>query len=99
MNKQVLYQKKLNKILKIKKKAISEKSKQLYYLKNILKAAKNIYQEVTKENIQLKQDITTIKQQQKQQQLNKQQQQQQQAYFSKPKKYKKVVYEEASHST
>ena len=96
MNKQVLYQKKLNKILKIKKKAISEKSKQLYYLKNILKAAKNIYQEVTKENIQLKQDITTIKQQQKQQQLNKQQQQQQ-AYFSKPKKYKKVVYEEVSH--
>ena len=55
-------------------------------MKNILKAAKNSYQEVTKENKQLKQYITTIKQQQQQQ--YKQQQQKQQAYFSKPKNIK-----------
>ena len=48
----------------------------MYDLKDILKAAKNSYQEVTKENKQLKQHITTIKQQQQQQYK-----QQQQAYF------------------
>ena len=80
------------------KKTISEKNKQLHDFKKILTAAKNSYQEATKENKQLKQYITTIEQQQQQQQY-KQQQQKQQAYFSKPKKYKKVVYEEASHST
>ena len=61
-------------------------------LKNILNAAKNSYQELTKGNKQLKQYITTIKQQQQQYK------QQQQACFSKPKKYKKVVYAEASDS-
>ena len=40
---------------------IFEKDKQLYNLKNILKAAKNSYQQVTKENKQLKQRITTMK--------------------------------------
>ena len=80
------------------KKTISEKNKQLHDFKKILKAAKNSYQEATKENKQLKQYITTIEQQQQQQQQYKQQQQKQQAYFSKPKKYKKVVYEEASDS-
>ena len=40
---------------------IFEKDKQLYDLKNILKAAKNSYQQVTKENKQLKQHITTMK--------------------------------------
>ena len=66
---------------------ISEKDKEPYDLKNILKAAKNGYQQVTKENKQLKQYITTIKQQQQQQQQEQrpQQQQQQQAYFSRPK--------------
>ena len=66
---------------------ISEKDKEPYDLKNILKAAKNGYQQVTKENKQLKQYITTIKQQQQQQQQQQrpQQQQQQQAYFSRPK--------------
>ena len=59
-------------------------------LKNILNAAKNSYQELTKGNKQLKQYITTIKQQQYKHQ--------QQAYFSKPKKYKRVVYAEASDS-
>ena len=78
---------------KLKKKTIAEKNKQLYDLKKIVKAAKNSYQEVTGENKQLKQYITTIKQQQQQQYK-----QQQQAYFSKPKKYKKIVYEEASDS-
>ena len=79
------------------KKIISEKNKQLHDFKKILKAAKNSYQEATKENKQLKQYITTIEQQQQQQQY-KQQQQKQQAYFSKLKKYKKVVYEEVSDS-
>ena len=51
---------------------ISEKDKQLYELKNILKAAKNNYQHLTKENKQLKQYITTIKQQQQQQQRQQQ---------------------------
>ena len=66
---------------------ISEKDKEPNDLKNILKAAKNGYQQVTKENKQLKQYITTIKQQQQQQQQEQrpQQQQQQQAYFSRPK--------------
>ena len=79
--------------MKIKKKTYLKKNKQPYDLKNILKAAKNSYQEVAKENKQLKQYITTIRQQQKQYK-----QKQQQAYLSKPKKYKKVVYEEASDS-
>ena len=81
--------------MKIFKKLFLKKNKQLYDLKNILKAAKNSYQEVTKENKQLKQCITTIKQQQQQQQYK---QQQQQAYLSKPKHYKNVVYEEPSDS-
>ena len=71
------------------KKIIETKNKQLFDLKNILKAAKNSYQEVTKESKQLKQYITNIKQQQQQQR-----QQQQQQICSRPKKYKKVVYEE-----
>ena len=58
-------------------------------LKNILKSAKSSYQELTKENKQLKQYITNIKQQQYQQQ-----QYQQQKIYTRPKKYKKVVYEE-----
>ena len=33
---------------------ISEKDKQMYDLRSILKAAKNCYQQVTKENIQVK---------------------------------------------
>ena len=65
----------------------------MYDLTNIVKAAKNSYQELTKENKQIKQYIPTIKQQQ---QYKKQQQQQ--AYFSKPKKCKKVIYEEVSDS-
>ena len=69
---------------------ISEKDKQLYDLKIILKNAKNTYQQVTEENKQLKQYIMVIKQQQEQQQ--------QQRYFSRPEKYKHVVYEEASDS-
>ena len=53
----------MNKKLKIKKKTESEQKKQLHDLKNILKAAKYSYQEVTKEK---KQYITTIKHQQQQ---------------------------------
>ena len=64
---------------------ISEKDKQLYDSKIILKNAKNTYQQVTEENKQLKQYIMVIKQQQ--------QQQQQQRYFSRPEKYKHVFYE------
>ena len=69
-----------------------EKDRQLYDLKIILKDVTISYQQVRKENIQLKQYITTKKQQQPQQC----QQQQQQVYFSRPKKYKIVMYEEAS---
>ena len=48
------------------KKIIQTKNKQIIYLKNILKAAKNSYQQVTKQNQQLKQYIwDTKKQQQK----------------------------------
>ena len=71
---------------------MSEKDRQLYDLKIILKDVTISYQQVRKENIQLKQYITTKKQQQPQQC----QQQQQQVYFSRPKKYKIVMYEEAS---
>ena len=53
--------------------------------KNILKLAKSSYQELTKENKQLKQCITNIKQQQYQQQ-----QYQQQKIYTRPKKYKKL---------
>ena len=52
-------------------------------LKNILQSAKSSYQEVTKENKQLKRNITNIKQQQYQQQ---QQQYQQQKIYTRPKK-------------
>ena len=55
-------------------------------LKNILQSAKSSYQEVTKENKQLKQNIANIKQQQYQQQ---QQQYQQQKIYTRPKKKKK----------
>ena len=70
------------------KKIIDLKNKQLVDLKNILKLAKSSYQELTKENKQLKQYITNIKQQQYQQQK----------IYTRPKKYKKVVYEEQTDS-
>ena len=44
------------------KKIIDSKNKQLVDLKNILKSAKSSYQELTKENKQLKQYVTNIKQ-------------------------------------
>ena len=62
----------------------------MFDLKNILKAAKNSYQEVTKENKQLKQYITNIEQQKYQQQ--------QQRKYSRLKEYTKVVYEEETDS-
>ena len=62
----------------------------MFNLKNILKAAKNSYQEVTKENKQLKQYITNIEQQKYQQQ--------QQRKYSRLKEYTKVVYEEETDS-
>ena len=43
------------------KKIIDSKNKQLVDLKNILKLAKRSYQELTKENKQLKQYVTNIK--------------------------------------
>ena len=43
------------------KKIIDSKNKQLVDLKNILKLAKSSYQELTKENKQLKQYVTNIK--------------------------------------
>ena len=59
------------------KKIVVSKNKQLVDLKNILKSAKSSYQELTKENRQLKQYITKIKQQQYQQQK----------IYTRPKKY------------
>ena len=56
----------------------------MFDLKNILKEVKTSYQEVTKENKQLKQYITNIKQRKYQQQ---------QQIYSRSKKYRKVVYE------
>ena len=70
------------------KKIIDLKNKQLVDLKTILKLAKSSYQELTKENKQLKQYITNIKQKQYQQQK----------IYTRPKKYKKVVYEEQTDS-
>ena len=69
------------------KKIIETKNKQLTDKKEILKGVKYSYQELTKENKQLKQYIANINDQQ-QQQLRQQQQ-----YF-RPKNYKKVLYEE-----
>ena len=66
------------------KNRIETKNKQLFDLKNILKEAKTSYQEITKENKQLKQYITNIKQRKYQQQ---------QQIYSRSKKYRKVVYE------
>ena len=66
------------------KNRIETKNKQLFDLKNILKEVKTSYQEVTKENKQLKQYITNIKQRKYQQQ---------QQIYSRSKKYRKVVYE------
>ena len=85
---------KIQKVIGNFKIIMSEKDRQLYDLKIILKDVTISYQQVRKENIQLKQYITTKKQQQPQQC----QQQQQQVYFSRPKKYKIVMYEEASDS-
>ena len=70
------------------KKIVVSKNKQLVDLKNILKSAKSSYQELTKENKQLKQYIAKIKQQQYQQQK----------IYTRPKKYKKVVYKEQTDS-
>ena len=74
------------------KKIIETRNKQLADKKKILQGAKHSYEELTKENKQLKQYIANIKYQQQQQQ-----QLQQQQYF-RPKKYKKVVYEEETNS-
>ena len=81
------------------RKIIKTKDKQLPETKKILQGAKSSYSALTKENKQLKEYIEKIEQQYKQQQQQHQQQyfQQEQSYF-KPKKYKKVVYEEASDS-
>ena len=78
------------------KKMIDSKNKQMVDLKNILKSGKKSYQEVTKENKELKQYLTNIKQQQYQQQ--QQQIYQQHKIYSRLKKYQKVAYEEPSDS-
>ena len=78
------------------KKMIDSKNKQMVDLKNILKSGKKSYQEVTKENKELKPHKTNIKQQQYQQQ--QQQIYQQHKIYSRLKKYQKVAYEEPSDS-
>ena len=84
----------MSKTLNNLKKTVDSKNIQLVGLKSILKSAISSYQELTKENKQLKQYITNIKQQQ----LQQQQQYKQQKIYTKPKRYKKVVYEEQTDS-
>ena len=75
-------------------KKIKTKGKQLAEAKKILQGAKNSYETLTKENSSWKNIIVKIKQQCKQQQQHFLQEQ---GYF-RPKRYKKVVYEEATDS-
>ena len=67
--------------------------------KNFFTGSKKFLPKLTKENKQLKECITAIKQQQQQQhwQRNWEGQRQHQGH-PKPKEYKKVVYEEATDS-
>ena len=84
----------IEKHLEEHRKIVETKDKQLVEIKKILQGAKNSYQSLAKENKQVKQYIIKIRQQQQQQ---PQKEQEQQRYF-RPKKYKKVVYEEATVS-
>ena len=72
--------------------ALNEKDKQLVDLGKLLKAAKNEYQKVVKENKQLREYIITNR--------KKEEYRQQKAVIKKqkPQKYKKVVYKLESDS-
>ena len=84
------------------KHVISEKDKQLYDPKNILFAAKASYKKVTKENQHLKQRIVLIKENKKLKQQQPTIEEHKNLYYPKqltrPKKYKKIVYEEETDS-
>ena len=81
---------------------ISEKDKQLRDLKKILFAAKASYKKVTEENQQLKQRIVLIKENKKLRQQQPTIEEHKNLYYPKqptrPKKYKKIVYEEETDS-
>ena len=81
---------------------ISEKDKQLRDLKKILFAAKASYKKVTEENQQLKQRIVLIKENKKLRQQQPTIKEHKSLYYPKqptrPKKYKKIVYEEETDS-
>ena len=92
----------LEKSLEQDKEALENKEKQLAEAKRILVAARNSFDNLNKENSDLKAYITQIKNHF--QQENKRQQQeflkQQQSFFEnvKPKKYKKIILEEESET-
>ena len=81
---------------------ISEKDKQLRDLKKILFAAKASYKKVTEENQQLKQRIALIKENKKLRQQQATIEEHKNFYYPKqptrPKRYKKIVYEEETDS-
>ena len=79
------------------KKIVETKDEKLAEARKILQGAKNSYETLTNETKQLKEYVVKIKQQYKQQQQQQQHSLQEQEYFS-PKRYKKVVYEEATDS-
>ena len=66
--------------------------------KNFFAGSKKFLPKLTKENKQLKECITAIKQQQQQHWQRNWEGQRQQQGHPKPKEYKKVVYEEATDS-
>ena len=81
---------------------ISEKDKQLRDLKKILFAAKASYKKVTEENQQLKQRIVLIKENKKLRQQQPTIEEHKNLYYPKqptrPKRYRKIVYEEETDS-
>ena len=81
---------------------ISEKEKQLRDLKKILFAAKASYKKVTEENQQLKQRTVLIKGNKKLRQQQPTVEEHKNLYYPKqptrPKKYKKIIYEKETDS-
>ena len=81
------------------KKVVQLRDNLLAEARKVLKGAKNSYDLLAKENIQLKECIINIKQKFKQYQQQQQQFLQKKEYFQRPqKKYKKIVYEEETDS-
>ena len=88
----------LEKSLEQYKEALDYKDKQLSEAKRILVAAKQNFDKLAQENRDLKTYIQKIKEQFQQQQLDFLKQQKVTYNSNRPKKYKKVVFEEESES-